>query len=43
MQNEIYKVQVARDNLEKTLGDVSDENTYLREQLSAQADKERNL
>ena len=43
MQNEVYKAQVARDNMEKSLRDVRDENAYLREELAVQAEKEKNL
>ena len=43
MQNEVYKAQVARDNMEKSLRDVRDENAYLREELAVQAEKEKNV
>ena len=36
-------IMYTRDNLDKTLGDVRDENSYLREQLAAQVAKEKNL
>jgi chromosome segregation ATPase len=43
MQNELYKMEVKTDTLSKTLENVRDENVYLREQLTQQDSKEKNL